>query len=259
MYHLNEKIFIVWGGNQELAKSVARRLSGSSIDTIVGGNSQSIDDNYFLGPRVIEQMNSASRAIILAEPAQDITGRYYFRENLMFEWGYLINRLPKGAITVYIIGADRNSLPSDLQGANTEVCPTLIKGIPKLASWICKDYKSNKIIDENFSAFDLLINWPSWRAFFYNQINNTESPRPNLFKRALLTSYLPAYYSEDIEFYEKILSILNSSREQVDPYLILAHNIAQYMKLSRRRSPPFNRGDFNDLKRHSSPIIKSGF
>jgi tetratricopeptide (TPR) repeat protein len=243
----------VWGGNLKLARKTAQLGSDPNTDTIVGGNVLSMDDDYFIGPRVIKQMNESSDAIILAAPVYDSNEeRYKFRENLMFEWGYLKNRLPNNNLFVYIIGADRNCLPSDLQGAFIEVVPNHLSSDASIASWIVKNFRKKPHFAE-FSAFDLLLDWPSWQRIFERQVSMDDAPRPELFGRALISALPPVLYSENLDWYGKIIAELGPSAGNGNPYVRLSQSLYEYSS-KVRGSSEFSPGYFTNLKRQFSHI-----
>jgi hypothetical protein len=254
MYNFKRNVFVAWGGNYKLALKVAQIASDPKTETRVGGDVQNMKDDFFIGPRVIDQMNSSSDAIILAQPVYDnAEGRHKFRENLMFEWGYLINRLPNNNVFVFIIGADRNCLPSDLQGAYTSVVPSSIKGDASRASWIVKNFRKQPHFG-SFSAFNLLLDWPKWQRFFDRQLSAHDAPQPELFGRALINALSPALYSENLDWYGGVIGELGPSAGNGNPYVRLSQCMYEYSKTVRANGASFKSGDFTNLKRQFSHI-----
>lgn len=254
MYSFEENVFIVWGGNKDLADKVAQRMTNKGTRVHVGGDLIGDDDNSYLGPRVLQQMNASSRALVLAEPEADSSGRKRFRENLMFEWGYLLNRLPVGAISVYIIGADRSTLPSDLQGAVTQVVPGSLTRIPNIASWIVKKYRETYVELDDFVAFDLLQRWDKWKNFIDAQIELKAAPRPKLFRRVLLSAILPAMYNDDFDYLERALEKLDYVGDVDSEYMNVARVALQYLRTTRKFNVRYDPGTFNHIKQKISAI-----
>ena len=75
------EVFIVWGQNCRLAEAVAKELNRKDFHATVGGSDQYTDTHY-LGQNVMNQMSSATRAIVLAQWPPD--GEWYFAVILSF-------------------------------------------------------------------------------------------------------------------------------------------------------------------------------
>lgn len=107
-----EKIFIVWGGNQDIADMVSSELAKVGFDGVVGGG---IPTNMYIGTQVFSQINQCTRAIILVENTRK-DAINPFSSNLMFEWGYLTAKMDPRKLHVFLIGESIKNLPSDLAG-----------------------------------------------------------------------------------------------------------------------------------------------
>jgi len=107
-----EKVFIVWGGNQDLAKMVGNGLSKHGFNGIVGGGTPT---DLYIGTQVFSQIKQCTRAIILVENTRP-DAINPFSSNLMFEWGYLAARMDPHKLHVFLIGVSVKNLPSDLAG-----------------------------------------------------------------------------------------------------------------------------------------------
>lgn len=116
---MRDMVFIVWGGNHDLAEQVCETLKNRNIDAQVGGHDDGPDDKeYYLGDQILGQMKKASQAIILAQAdtrantndqvnksspnEQANRDTYRLRPNLMFEWGYLWRSLPAECVHVFL-------------------------------------------------------------------------------------------------------------------------------------------------------------
>ena len=109
-----ENVFIAWSGNYELATCVAAQLEKRGFHAIVGGGAP---HDMYIGVQVQTQMNACAYAVILAQKKPDITDHAEFSDNVMFEWGYLISRLPSKNVFVFLIDTGERELPSDLIGS----------------------------------------------------------------------------------------------------------------------------------------------
>lgn len=249
MYNFEESVFVVWGGNKPLAEKVVQRLDFKGTKAQVGGEASTLAAGSYLGPRVIEQMRQCSRAFILAEPEFDATSnRFHFRENLMFEWGFLLDRLPKGAISVYLIGAKREAVPSDLQGAIIEQVPETKKTIPAIAGWIVKNYRSNHSNLDEFSVFDMILKWDKWKQFIDGQISLSNAPQPKLLRRVLLSAFIPALYADEIDYLRRCLDALDYTGDVDAEYIALARTAIKYLSQARVSGKQHSRGSFNAIK-----------
>jgi hypothetical protein len=107
-----EKVFIVWGGNQDIANIVSNELVKCGFDGIVGGG---IPTDMYIGTQIFSQINQCTRAIILVENSRKDAVNP-FSSNLMFEWGYLTAKMDPRKLHVFLIGELLKNLPSDLAG-----------------------------------------------------------------------------------------------------------------------------------------------
>ena len=107
-----EKVFIAWGGNQDIAQMVSKRLIKKGFDGVVGGGTPT---DLYIGTQVFAQIHQCTRAIILVENTQPNLSNS-FSSNLMFEWGYLIAKMDPRKLHVFLIGVQKENLPSDLAG-----------------------------------------------------------------------------------------------------------------------------------------------
>ncbi|WP_169728343.1 TIR domain-containing protein [Geminicoccus roseus] len=165
MYILTEKVFIAWGQNIDLALKLSDYLTKLKIDNTIGGYAdvrEEADDH--IGNRVINQMRRCSRAIILAQGKRGPDGSITFRPNLMFEWGYLLARLPKGSIMIALIETPREAVASDLQGIFSQLVPKELTTVPKRARWIADRYCEARLPDR-FQPFDTIYSWSKVKTF----------------------------------------------------------------------------------------------
>ena len=104
-------IFIGWSGNKSLADKLAGLINGStSHKAIVGGG---VPKDMYVGAQVIGQINKCNSAILLVE---DKAEDGQISSNLMFEWGYIMAKMPPNNICTVLINKSQRDLPSDLLG-----------------------------------------------------------------------------------------------------------------------------------------------
>jgi len=107
-----EKVFIAWGGNQDIAKMISSELINHGYDGIVGGGTPT---DMYVGTQVFSQIHQCTRAIILVENTRP-DAINPFSSNLMFEWGYLTAKMDPRKLHIFLIGESKKNLPSDLVG-----------------------------------------------------------------------------------------------------------------------------------------------
>ena len=107
-----EKVFVAWGGNQELAQAVGLELIKHGYNGIVGGG---IPTDMYIGTQVFSQIHQCTRAIILVENTRPDAANP-FSNNLMFEWGYLTAKMDPRKLHVFLLKESKKHLPSDLAG-----------------------------------------------------------------------------------------------------------------------------------------------
>lgn len=196
--------FIVWGKNHDLATRVQTRLERNGQTVIIGGdeNLSANFQSHHLHQRVVDQMNLADRALILAQwPPEDNpsapAGDFALRPNLLFEWGFLFSRFQKQPyLHLFLIGIDRNQLPSDLIGV---YAPDVIEwkspfaGNPDLlAEHIVSRFLAG-ISSEIVDPLQPFREWPEWCRRLGEAKGSDET-----LANALVHSIQPAYYLEDV-------------------------------------------------------------
>jgi hypothetical protein len=97
-----DRIFIGWSGNQPLAYELASIIEEDrDKNAIVGGG---VPTDMYVGAQVIKQMKTCNYAALLVEDKNgDISN------NLMFEWGYLIAKMPINNIHIFLINKKKVS------------------------------------------------------------------------------------------------------------------------------------------------------
>lgn len=109
-------VFIVWGGNQELALLVASRLAQKGIHAEAGGDGNA--SSIFLGQSIFNQMKRAAAVVILVQIRNDAASNIrQLSQNLMIEWGFAARHVGSETLLLPIlIGAAVELIPSDFKG-----------------------------------------------------------------------------------------------------------------------------------------------
>ncbi len=104
-----DNIFIGWSGNQSLAEALGEEINKSGVyNAIVGGGTPK---NMHIGAQVIDQINESDYALLLMEKKED-----GISSNLMFEFGYILAKMPVNRIFLVLINMESTELASDIQG-----------------------------------------------------------------------------------------------------------------------------------------------
>ncbi len=111
---ISKNVFIGWSGeNKEIAIRIGNLLEQIGFAPIVGGGK---DTTLFVGNQIIEQMNKSDFAVLLLEKTSK-SENATVSANVMFEWGYLLNKFPESnRIRTFVINMNGSELPSDIAG-----------------------------------------------------------------------------------------------------------------------------------------------
>lgn len=105
-----DNIFIGWSGNQSLAKALGEEINRSrTYKAIVGGGTPT---NMYIGAQVIDQIKESDYALLLMEKKEGEA----ISANLMFEFGYILAKMPVNRIFLVLINMESTELASDIQG-----------------------------------------------------------------------------------------------------------------------------------------------
>ncbi len=203
-----DKYFIGWSGNQELAKELARKIEQHTKDSaIVGGG---VFEDMYVGAQVIKQMQQCSCAILLVEDK----GEGAISANLMFEWGYLIARLPVNNIYTFLLNKLSRDLPSDLLGSwAVELEVDRATQTDEEIAQIIFSFLAEKInTHREVNYFDLFNNWRKLSP----KLTSGQAIPDTEFCRYLATGCLAAYYYMDYRPLRKDLDSITPNEECAD-------------------------------------------
>ena len=198
-----ESIFIVWSGNQDLANDVKTQLEAQGNKVTVGGGGTR--GNY-VGMQIINQMNSCNHAIILAQKKENADGSSKFSDNLMFEWGYLISKLPEGRVSSFLIDTDPTELPSDLAGSWTTAITAKGRDDAAVASEIVKQFRIERTI---LDKLNIMASWQEVKTSL-RSYNTRHAKSDSEMAQYVLYSMLSAYYNDEVVEFDDLLSDMST-------------------------------------------------
>ncbi|MDR0431143.1 MAG: nucleotide-binding protein [Tannerellaceae bacterium] len=188
-----EKIFIVWGGNHELALLVSGELKNHGFLGIVGGENPVVLN---VNNTVFSQINQCTRAIVLIEKKYSDASNP-FNNNLMFELGYLTAKREASKLHIFLIGVLAKDLPSDLLGTwVNEIGDTENKELAQIAKEIANIFCQKAFLPVNIDKLMIFGNWIDIKRNIYR---HTSEPVYSEIELAhyLLHSMEACYYYED--------------------------------------------------------------
>jgi hypothetical protein len=188
-----EKIFIVWGGNRELACLVSDELKKHGFLGIVGGENPVVLN---VNNTVFSQINQCTQAIVLIEKKYSDASNP-FNNNLMFELGYLTAKREPSKLHIFLIGVLAKDLPSDLLGTwVNEIGDTENKERAQIAEEITNVFCQKAFLPVNIDKLKIFSNWIDIKRNIYR---HTSEPIYSEIELAhyLLHSMEACYYYED--------------------------------------------------------------
>ena len=197
-------IFIGWSGNKSLADKVANLINGTtSHKAIVGGG---VPKDMYVGAQVIGQINKCNSAILLVE---DKAEDGQISSNLMFEWGYIMAKMPPNNICTVLINKSHRDLPSDLLGTwvSEVVFDREKNDEEEFAQRIYERYLHDIDDEGKICYFDDVNNW---KRMFSNLKEDSDLPEDDLC-RQILMGCLAAYYYQDNRQLRKLLDGITGS------------------------------------------------
>lgn len=231
---VSDEIFIAWGGNQGLANAVAGELHARGFTARVGGvDTDPLDDDYFLGPKIFRQLRRASRAIILAQRSEAGAD---LRPNLVFEWGYLTSNLLPGYMHVFLIDIRRTELPSDLQGL---WCSEIgLTDERTTARNIAQGFLAS-LRQASADGREVFEHWHDrYRAWLQDQVDGRVARDGLRLAAVFVHSIQPAFHSGDLALLAKLASDIRSQSPQELLFAsVLVRNVITYYDITDKPAP----------------------
>lgn len=210
---MKANVFIVWGGNKELADRVSEKIQDhNEFNVQVGGE----DPNaLFIGTTVLQQIQMSSIAIILVQNSDKTGNGYMFRPNLMFEWGYIIANFKPKNVHVFLMDMEEKNLPSDLRGSWAKTINTENKALDEIAREIAEKFRH----DYHEQNINKLYAFEKWNESIKSEIREhtskhifTDREMAAIIIYAFQASY---YYHEIKNLRDWILHIRTDTRDSV--------------------------------------------
>lgn len=246
---MKERVFIAWGGNQSLARLVCSGIDHSDYEGIVGGGAV---EQLYVGSQVFSQIKKATRAIILVKSNMNNEGKQNLNDNLMFEWGYLVAKLPPEKIHVFLIDMNTRDLPSDLAGAWAQEIKTGGRAESEIASEIVGIFCDNSKNRRREDKLTVLHNYNVVKEYM---LEHNTSPRCSDGDLAyyIFTCIEVAYYLMDEENFKSALYELQPSTNALDVIAMIAKANMTLFEKSRNLQSALTFDDFFELKTFFKP------
>jgi hypothetical protein len=218
-----EKVFIAWGGNQDIAKMIGTGLNQLGFRGVVGGENPS---DMYIGDTVFSQIRQCTRAIILVENAR-MDSDNPFSSNLMLEWGYLTAKKDPSKLHVFLIGVSTRELPSDLLGIwAKEIKGSADKTREQIAKEIVDAFCDEASQPVDIDKMSIFKNWIEIKRNFSIYVNEPVYSEIE-FANYLLHSIEVCYYYEE---QESLLSLI----EKIEPVSGELKYVIQIIKINAK-------------------------
>ena len=210
---MKANVFIVWGGNKELADRVSEKIQDhNEFNVQVGGEEPNA---LFIGTTVLQQIQMSSIAIILVQNSDKTGNGYMFRPNLMFEWGYIIANFKPKNVHVFLMDMEEKNLPSDLRGSWAKTINTENKALDEIAQEIAEKFRH----DYHEQNINKLYAFEKWNESIKSEIREhtskhifTDREMAAIIIYAFQASY---YYHEIKNLRDWILHMRTDTRDSV--------------------------------------------
>lgn len=113
---MKDRIFIVWSGTYNIARSIEKLLETKKYKCIIGGNSDNSSTFLSVGDTVIQQIKSCNQAIVIFQNREDGA----VSNNLFFELGYVFASYGQMKVHCVRKKSEKIVLPSDFDGSFVE-------------------------------------------------------------------------------------------------------------------------------------------
>ncbi len=255
MRNFDPSIFISWSGPlKPLALRLQTAFSDRDTKAVVGAEEpprtgHSYND-YFPARIITQLLRETTHAVILLMPDFQNDSRYYFRDNVMFEVGFLFAYLPSQSIFFFTIDTTHRDVPSDVQGVEITCIPHLthddflagtdIEGKLKRASEYISEQVRQKIDSSIHNKVNLsqpilvFSQYSNYKAFLRTQIDSLQGPNVTRFASTLLCIATASVYADEndllYEWCKDAITRIKTTRWQ--SYVMIAQNILEFYKQS---------------------------
>ncbi|WP_185975798.1 TIR domain-containing protein [Tessaracoccus rhinocerotis] len=204
--NVTESVFVVWGGNQALARLVGNRLHEQHFSAVVGGGQPS---DMFIGSQILSQIHQCTRAIILVEDTSgaELATGYNLSDNLMFEWGYITGTFPPNKVHVFLIDISARDLPSDLAGSWASEVVTDGMTPDEVADRITSTFKQDASHKVEMDKLEVMHMWTKVLRYVETYNDKPECSDIEL-AHYLLHSIETCYYYMAEERFEELLDLM---------------------------------------------------
>lgn len=239
---MDERVFIAWGGNQNLANLVGKEISLSGYEGIVGGGAV---ESLYIGSQVFSQIKKTTRAIILVQSS--VEGNFNLNDNLMFEWGYLVAKFPPDKIHVFLINMNAKDLPSDLAGSWAQEIHAANKTPEEVAKEIAGLFCMNAARQHRMDKFDIVHNYHQIKNFIVRHNTDPQCSDGDLAYYIFHCMEAAYYYMDEKEFFEAVnkLTPISTALEVVSH---IAKSNVQLFKYTDNLQKALNFDDYYELK-----------
>ena len=153
-----DNIFIGWSGNQSLANELGTEINrNKTFNAIVGGGTPT---NMYIGAQVLDQIKDSDYALLLMEKKNGAISA-----NLMFEFGYILAKMPVNRIFLVLINMESTELASDIQGTwvfKTKKFDRSVTAESDFARELYADFvefERNRLLVGQSNYFDYIDRW----------------------------------------------------------------------------------------------------
>ncbi|MDO5106650.1 MAG: nucleotide-binding protein [Coriobacteriaceae bacterium] len=235
-----ESVFIAWSGNKNLAELVGAGLKEKGFRPVVGGGGIR---GMFVGRQVINEMNRCSHAIILAQKRQSTSTSAKFGDNLMFEWGYLVSKLPEGRVTVYLIDTDVAELPSDLLGVWGDSIERADRSDEEVAKEIVDLYRIEK---RSLDKLEIMAHWKDVKTFIAEYATK-QSKSDSEMSQYILYSMLSSYYNDEVDEFDAMLGQIDAGSRMLDSIISLVRVMLKAYLRTSNMADPLTKRDYHEI------------
>lgn len=195
-----DNIFIGWSGNQSLANELGNEINrNKAFNAIVGGGTPT---NMYIGAQVLEQIKDSDYALLLMEKKNGAISA-----NLMFEFGYILAKMPVNRIFLVLINMESTELASDIQGTWVFKSKKFDRAVTSEADFARElyadfvEFEHNRLLVGQSNYFDYIDRWEECFSDL-----KTDSRISTNDSEYIILGCLAAYYYND---YQELYDVLH--------------------------------------------------